>query len=311
LTFTNFSAIADFSTLPKPNSIIGTITRSDGSPLDNSWIHLMDTSMTNIDSILTTAQGNYAFTMPDASIDYYIKATPNTSNNDQVVTYYNGSETIQAADSIPILTIINIADFSTIDTASAVGAKSISGTVGVGTDNFTPYTDVRLILKGANGDFINDAITDDNGGFKFYGLTDGDYKIFVDKVGIDNELAPNITILPSQSSRDSLGLLLHSYYLEMMNPNTTIEVLNAQNIAIYPNPIQTTFMIQYDLLASANVNIDILDVNGRIVTSVINENQTAGGHLLKVNQSNELNKGVYFVRLTIDGKSVVTKIIKL
>ena len=97
----------------------------------------------------------------------------------------------------------------------------------------------------------------------------------------------------------------------MLNPNSTIEVLNVQNITIYPNPIQTTFTIQYDLLAAANVNIDILDVNGRVVTSIINEKQTAGEYLLKVNQSDKLNKGIYFVRLRIDGKSTVTKLVKL
>jgi hypothetical protein len=297
-------------TVQLPRIIQGIVTRHDGQPLDNSWIHLIDTSMTNIDSILTTTQGAYSFVVPDISIYYYIKATPNSNNNDQVITYYNGSETIQAADSVPILTIINIANFSTIDTASAVGGKSIGGFIGLGTDNFTPYSDIRLILKDANGNFINDAFTDDNGAFRFYGLTNGDYKIFVDKVGIDNGLAPIITILPSQSSRDSLAFLLHSYYLEMMNPNATIEVRNIQNMTVYPNPIQTTFIIQYDLAASANVRIDILDVNGRVVKNVKKERQNAGNHqFLEGISKNNFADGIYFIRLNVDNQSITKKII--
>lgn len=310
VTFTNFAATVDFSTLPKPHAILGTITRSDGLPLNNSWVHLMDTSMSNIDSILTTAQGNYAFIVPNVSIYYYVKATPSSNHGDQVITYYNGSETIQSADSISGNSLVNIANFSTIDTASATGGKSLGGTVGVGTDNFTPYPDVRLILKDATGNFINDAFTDDNGKFKFYGLSDGDYKIFVDKVGIDNELAPIVTLTANQPSQDTLQFLLHSYYLEMLNPNSTIEVLNVQNFAIYPNPIQTTFTIQYDLLASANVNIDILDVNGRVVKTLKNERQNAGNHqFLEEISKNNFANGIYFIRLQFDNQTITKRII--
>ncbi|NJN78722.1 MAG: T9SS type A sorting domain-containing protein [Saprospiraceae bacterium] len=304
------SVTVDFSTLPALVKINGTVSRHDGSPLNNSWVHLLDTSKTSIDSVLTSAQGAYSFVVPDISIDYYIKATPNSNNNDQVITYYNGSETIQSADSIPILTTINIANFNTIDTASATGGKSIGGTVGVGTDNFTPYADVRLILKDNSGTFINDAITDDNGKFKFYGLSDGSYTIFVDKIGIDNELAPMVTLTAAQQSQDTLRLLLHSYYLEMLSANTTVKVLNVQNIAIYPNPIQTTLTIEYDLVASANINIDILDVNGRIVKNLKNERQNAGNHQhLEDISKNNFPNGIYFIRLQFDNQILTKKII--
>lgn len=299
----------DFSTLPAIVIINGTISRHDGSPLDNSWVHLLDTSMTNIDSVLTSTQGYYSFVVPDINIDYYIQAMPNGSNNDQVITYYNGSETIQAADSIPILSIINTASFNTLDTANITGNKSISGLVGVGTDNFTPYAEVRLILKDATGNFINDAITDDNGKFKFYGLTDGYYRIFVDKVGVNNNLAPIVTITPSQPSRDDLEFLLHSYYLEMLNLNSTVELFNVQNFAIYPNPIETQFVIQYDLAAASKVSIDILDMNGRLVETILNKKQNAGQQLLKVNKKSNLTTGVYFVRLSINGKSLTQKVL--
>lgn len=300
----------DFSTLPNPVTINGTVTRHDGQALDNSWIHLIDTSMNTIDSVQSSSQGVYSFNISDYTIDYYIKAVPGGNHADQVITYYNSSETIQAADSIPILATNNIANFSTIDTANATGGKSIGGIVGLGSDNFTPYPDVRLILISTNGEFINDAITGDNGEFMFYGLADGSYKIFVDRFGIDNTLAPVVTLTPNQTSRDSLELLLHSYYLEMLNPNTTISTFKAKNITVYPNPIHTTFTIEYDLSAFANVQIDILDVNGKVISTVLNENQGAGEHNLRIVESTQWSNGIYFIRMMIDGESTVQKIIK-
>ena len=311
VTFASLQTTISLSTLDAPEAVVGTVTRSDGFALDNSWVFLIDSSMTNIDSMLTTTQGYYAFVVPDVTIDYYVKAIPGNTHGDQVITYYNGSETIQAANPITIATILNVADFNTIDTFSLTGGKGIGGTVSLGTESTeTPLADVRLILKDATGNFINDAITDDNGQFNFYGLVDGSYAILVDKVAIDNELAPIIILAANEPSADSLELLLHSYYLEMVEANTTVEAFKAQDIAVYPNPIQTTFTIEYNLTAFANVQIDILDINGKVITMIANENQAAGNHNVIVNEAEKWANGVYLIRMMIDGEFIIQKVIK-
>jgi hypothetical protein len=311
ITFASLQTTINFSTLDAPEAIIGTVLRADGQALDNSWVFLIDTSMSNIDSMLTTTQGYYAFVVPDATVDYYIKAVPGNAHGDQVVTYYNGSETVQAANPIAITTILNVADFSTIDTLSLTGGKGIGGTVGLGTDfGVTPLEGVRLLLKDSNGNFINDATTDDNGRFDFYSLTDGTYAIFVDKMGIDNEIAPSITLVAGEASPTDLEFLLHSYYLEMLTPNGTIEALNIQDVAIYPNPIKASFTIEYELLAFAKIQIDVLDVNGKVITSILNENQPAGNHRLMMNDAARWAEGVYFIRMNINDQTIIHKVIK-
>lgn len=310
VTFASLQMAVDFNTVDAPEAIIGTVTRADGNALDNSWVFLMDSSLTNIDSMLTTAQGYYAFVVPDVTIDYHIKAVPGSTHGDQVITYYNGSETVQAATPISILTIFNVADFSTIDTSSLTGTKGIGGTVNLGTDTPTPLLGVRLILKDINGNFINDAVTDDNGRFDFYGLIDGTYAIFVDKAGIDNELAPQVALVAGEPSPDDLEFLLHSYYLEMLSPNSTIETFKAQDVTVFPNPIQTAFTIEYDLQAFAKIQIDVLDVNGKVIATVVNESQAAGKHNLTITEAEQWAKGVYFVRMMIDGESMIQKVMK-
>ncbi len=310
ITFTTLQATASFSTLPSSPVIIGTITRADGAPLNNSWVHLIDTSMNQVDSVLTTAQGDYLFMNLDATIHYYIKATPGSTHGDQVITYYDGAEAIQAADSITMDYLINVANYSTIDTASATGLKSISGTVGLGTDNFTPLANVRLFLKDNSGNFINDAITDDNGEFSFYGLSEGNYTVFVDKVGIDNELAPMVNLASNEPAKDSLVFLLHSYYLEMLTPNSTTEILKVQNILTYPNPVAALLSIQYDLETTANVQISILDISGKVVENLINERQMAGKYQITQDFSkNKLIDGIYFLRFQFDNQIVTKEII--
>ncbi|MFK7948868.1 MAG: T9SS type A sorting domain-containing protein [Saprospiraceae bacterium] len=311
ITFTSLQTTINFSTLDAPEAVVGTVTRADGLALDNSWVYLIDSSMMNIDSMMTSSQGYYAFVVPDVTINYYVKAIPGSTHGDQVITYYNGSETVQAATPISITTVFNVADFSTVDTFSLTGGKGIGGKVSLGTESLeTPLGDVRLVLKDINGNFINDAITDDNGRFDFYGLVDGTYAIFVDKAGIDNELAPLVTLVANEPSLDDLEFLLHSYYLEMLDPNSTTEAFKAQNIAIFPNPIQTTFTIEYDLSAFANVQIDVLDVNGKVISSVLNENQAGGNHNLTIDEAEEWTNGVYFIRMMIDGQAIIQKVIK-
>lgn len=81
-------------------------------------------------------------------------------NNDQATTYYNTVLTIQDADSIPINTNVNTINFNTIDTAAASGIESINGILYLGAENNpVPLSNIRLILKNANGDFINEVIT--------------------------------------------------------------------------------------------------------------------------------------------------------
>lgn len=47
----------------------------------------------------------------------------------------------------------------------------------------------------------------------------------------------------------------------------------------------------------------------KVIEMIINERQMVGEHLLKVNKSDKLSQGIYFVRLMIDGQSVVKRII--
>lgn len=67
----------------------------------------------------------------------------------------------------------------------------------------------------------------------------------------------------------------------------------------YPNPAKNVVNLNYTLNMEANVNIEIYDIQGRLVKSVLNEKQYNGEYSQKVNIEG-LNSGMYFFKVQTD-----------
>jgi len=74
----------------------------------------------------------------------------------------------------------------------------------------------------------------------------------------------------------------------------------------YPNPFNPETTISYELPRSAFVSIEIYDVTGRLVETLMNSKQSAGKHIIKFS-ADRLSSGVYFYRLTADRDVLATK----
>ena len=70
----------------------------------------------------------------------------------------------------------------------------------------------------------------------------------------------------------------------------------------YPNPFNPNTIIEYNLPVSSIVSLNIFDVTGKEVVSLINEFKEAGNHKInfEANKYN-LSSGVYFYTLTSNG----------
>jgi hypothetical protein len=78
------------------------------------------------------------------------------------------------------------------------------------------------------------------------------------------------------------------------------------NIA-YPNPFNPSVTIPYELSANGNVKIDMYDVAGKKVASMVNEYKFAGNYEIHFDGSN-LSSGNYVVKMTFENKTVSQKV---
>lgn len=76
----------------------------------------------------------------------------------------------------------------------------------------------------------------------------------------------------------------------------------------YPNPFNPTTMINYQIPKSAKVTLNIYDISGKLVTTLINGVQDAGKYSVEWKAGNNAS-GVYFYRINAGGFTDVKKMI--
>jgi len=99
------------------------------------------------------------------------------------------------------------------------------------------------------------------------------------------------------------------------------DILSAQAPAItclrsnYPNPFNPETTICYDLAKGDKVKLEIFNVKGQLVKTLVNESKDAGSFSAKWDGKNDkmrkVTSGVYFYRLTTSGKTLTKKMLLL
>ena len=76
----------------------------------------------------------------------------------------------------------------------------------------------------------------------------------------------------------------------------------------YPNPFNPATSISYNVGASSLVNIKVFDLTGKEIAVLLNETKSPGRYSVEFDASN-YPSGVYFYRMTVDGKSFERKMV--
>ncbi|MBL0062891.1 MAG: T9SS type A sorting domain-containing protein [bacterium] len=78
-------------------------------------------------------------------------------------------------------------------------------------------------------------------------------------------------------------------------------------MSAYPNPFNPSTTIAFDLNARAQVSLDVYDVTGRLVRTLINEQLNAGSYTHNFDAQG-LPSGAYFARLVTPQVSQTARI---
>ncbi len=90
----------------------------------------------------------------------------------------------------------------------------------------------------------------------------------------------------------------------------------AEIVKIYPNPFRNVTNVELNIVETSIVNIDVFDLNNKIVCKIItNEKMNKGDHLFHwegtSNAGHKLHAGVYYYKISIDNKVISRKIVML
>ncbi|MBI5402981.1 MAG: T9SS type A sorting domain-containing protein [Ignavibacteriae bacterium] len=137
-------------------------------------------------------------------------------------------------------------------------------------------------------------------------------KIIVNRMGYSGD-STNVTLTPT-SNIDSVNFVLSRITIGIRKIENTIptEYKLFQN---YPNPFNPTTNIKYSIPSnvnrqSSNVKLVVFDILGKVVATLVNENQSPGVYEVSFN-AGSLPSGVYFYKLTAGDYTEVKKLVLL
>jgi len=81
-------------------------------------------------------------------------------------------------------------------------------------------------------------------------------------------------------------------------------------ISLYPNPVNSAIRIEFALVRNDQVKVDILDLKGRLVTTLANCEMSAGSYS-KSWDASTMSSGIYLCRMKTGGKTVTKKLMVL
>ena len=73
-----------------------------------------------------------------------------------------------------------------------------------------------------------------------------------------------------------------------------------------PNPFNPSAKIKYDIANPTSVKLTVFDITGKLISTLVNQNQAAGQYEVTFNGSN-LSSGIYFYKLETPAFSEVKK----
>ena len=90
----------------------------------------------------------------------------------------------------------------------------------------------------------------------------------------------------------------------------TEEPVLSSTISIFPNPTTNNFILNYQIEKLSDVKIELVDLQGKVLNTLLEGHQTASEYNLDIHIS-KYQAGVYLLRIQIGSQTITKKIIKI
>jgi len=89
--------------------------------------------------------------------------------------------------------------------------------------------------------------------------------------------------------------------------NETNKLIN-DNFTTCPNPMKSLTVIRYSLSAGSKVSLNLYDISGRLINTLVDEYKNPGNYILTLN-TKTLSAGIYFLSLESNEKRIIERLI--
>ena len=114
------------------------------------------------------------------------------------------------------------------------------------------------------------------------------------------------------TTNDEMMLGYIQYTLEDLSIGVEEKAEQPIKITAYPNPYSTSTTIRYLLENPGNVKIELFNVLGNKISTLLNENQLQGDHQYQFTASDHnLSAGFYQVHLAVNGVVSTLKLVEV
>lgn len=286
--------------LIKYNTNAQTLKAVDSQIVSNTYNYM--TTYYLFDNISTPFPGN--FLVKAAVIN------GPTSGSGYVPTYSDSALMWNTAINIPDTgTYLPRADilmkYGTVTSGPGFVGGKISQGANKGTANGIP--DMNVFIIDANGNLMQNAVTDASGNYSFSQLPNGTYTIYPEQMEFITTPS-TITISNNQTTINNINFE-RSITMKTITPKATgVTNINADDnwFSIHPNPTQKYVIVNWQNTDQTNATgtLKITDITGRAVYT----NTVLANRPIQI-QLDHINSGVYFVTIDANNSRQTQKLI--
>ncbi len=279
-------------------------SEADSLPVEGAWVMAFPKRKSAPYMTVTGSDGSYSFSnLPSGN--YYVLAWAKGFLGE----FYDNVRNWKKATPIAVEAPNGVSDVSFYLSPEAEGAYSIAGRV-LSRDGNQALDHVFVYAHGRSG-ASGFAVSDENGNYQISGIPAGHYRIFAVRPGFWQEASDStsegdsldVSVGSGESAGDATITMAEVGFTavnEAAGAGLPATYLLHQN---YPNPFNPETQIAYELPKSGLVTVNIYNLLGQKVRTLLNKNQAAGVHMVRWAGMNDAGgqvaSGVYLVQIQV------------